>query len=268
MHPRSQLASLGVHAKKRFGQNFLTSPHWSQTLVDTLLEGMTPAAVWEIGPGLGALTEGLTKKSPVAPCVFEIDRNLCAYLRERFPGIDLVEGDFLKWEPREPLDRVLVLGNLPYNVSSPIFFKLLEWKSSILRMVLTFQREFARRLLAKPTTPDYGGTGVVAQTFYELQSLGVIPPGAFYPKPDVDSEAICFEPKADPRVDRTAFLRLVREAFSHRRKMLLKNLSHHYGKDKLLAVFETLGISSKARAEELSPGQFLDLAESLLPSRS
>ncbi|MEZ4749231.1 MAG: 16S rRNA (adenine(1518)-N(6)/adenine(1519)-N(6))-dimethyltransferase RsmA [Bdellovibrionota bacterium] len=266
MHPRSQLASLGVHAKKRFGQNFLTSPHWAQTLVERLLEQKDPVAVWEIGPGLGALTDGLLKRSPVPPRLFEIDRNLCAYLRERFPEIDLVEGDFLKWEPSEPLEKVLVLGNLPYNVSSPIFFKLLDWKESILRMVLTFQREFARRLVAKPMTPDYGGTSVVAQTFYELHSLGVIPPGAFYPKPEVDSEAICFEPKPDPQIDRDAFLKLVRESFSHRRKMLLKNLSHTYGKEKLNAVFEALQISPKARAEELAPAQFLELAEKLLGS--
>ncbi|MCB0418141.1 MAG: ribosomal RNA small subunit methyltransferase A [Bdellovibrionaceae bacterium] len=266
MHPRSQLASLGVHAKKRFGQNFLTSPHWAHTLVDTLLEEMDPVAVWEIGPGLGALTDGLLKKSPVAPRLFEIDRNLCGFLRERFPNVDLVEGDFLKWEPTEALERILVLGNLPYNVSSPIFFKLLDWKGSILRMVLTFQREFARRLVAKPTTPDYGGTSVVAQTFYELHSLGVIPPGAFYPKPEVDSEAICFEPRPDPQIDRDSFLRLVREAFSHRRKMLLKNLGQQYGKDKVLAAFEAMQISPKVRAEELSPPQFLELAERLIPT--
>lgn len=264
MHPRNQLASLGVHAKKRFGQNFLTSPHWAETLVSAVLEGETPSAVWEIGPGLGALTERLLKAGPENFQVFEIDRNLCAYLRERFPELRLNEGDFLKWEATEIPKGLAVLGNLPYNVSSPIFFRLLEWRENIIRMVLTFQREFARRLVAKPMTPDYSGTSVIAQTYFELHSLGVIPPGAFYPVPDVDSEAVVFLPRGGAPVDSTRFQGLVREAFSHRRKMLLNNLGHHYGRESLIPVFDALGLSPKARAEELSPEQFLQLATQLL----
>jgi 16S rRNA (adenine1518-N6/adenine1519-N6)-dimethyltransferase len=262
-HPKSTLDSLGAAARKSLSQNFLSSPHWIEKLTDSILEGEeTLDAVWEVGPGLGALTHRLVDKSPFPIVVFEFDRKFAASLREKLPRIEVVEGDFLKADltPRLVNKRVGFISNLPYHLSSPILFKLTEFQGSFVRLVLTFQREFAERLVGKPRTPAYSGLSVMMQLCFRMESLGIIPPGAFYPKPKVDSQAIRLCPLPLPEgIQIEALRKIVRCAFQHRRKKVASNLSLLYPKAHVETVLTEMKIDRMARPEEISPEGYLKL---------
>jgi 16S rRNA (adenine1518-N6/adenine1519-N6)-dimethyltransferase len=147
-HPKEILLKLQANARKTFSQNFLTSPHWADLLTRRATEMPEAEEIWEIGPGLGALTAQLLEMSTRPVRAFEIDRKLAAYLRETYPRLDLIEGDFLEANIRDiapEKQSIVVISNLPYGLSSPILFKLLEEKHRIRRLVLTFQKEYAER---------------------------------------------------------------------------------------------------------------------------
>lgn len=261
-HPRGILDALGAAARKSLSQNFLLSPHWADKLADHAL-AIPADAVWEIGPGLGALTRPLLARATSPVTLFEYDRKLAAYLRETFPGVDLVEGDVLDQDlaARSVGKRVSVLSNLPYHLSSAILFRLAEMPTPPVQLVLTFQREFAARVVALPRTPSYGAMSVLLQLQFEIQSLGIIPPGAFYPAPDVDSEGLLFRPRAaaiDP-----LFRQLVRGAFQQRRKKLSSNLKRALPGARTEEALEKLGVDSNARPEELPPEQYRQLGLAL-----
>ncbi len=261
-HPKVVLDSLGAAARKSLSQNFLISPHWADKLVRASLE--TPAeAIWEIGPGLGALTRGLLMSAKVPVTVFEFDRKLSEHLRVSFPGIHLVEGDVLKQDlaSHQAGKRVSVLSNLPYHLSSAILFKLAELPSPPVSLVLTFQREFAARVRAFPRTPDYGALSVLLQLQFEIESLGVLPPGAFYPAPDIDSEALRFVPK--PAALPPELRLLVKTAFEQRRKQLPSNLKKKFPGIQVAEILQKLGFSPLARAEELAPADFVALGREM-----
>jgi len=216
---------------------------------------------WEIGPGLGALTGPLLSRVSVPVRAFELDRKLAAYLREKFPRLDLREGDvnYADFAAVSPGRRIAVLSNLPYHLSSPILFKLFEEKARIARMVLTFQKEYAERLVARPRTPDYGALSVMCQLHFSLSSLGVLPPGAFYPVPGVASEAVLFEPKASvPDIQLVG--RVLKAAFRQRRKKLSSNLKQAYPTANAEEALAALGLSPTVRPEELSKEQYVALA--------
>jgi 16S rRNA (adenine1518-N6/adenine1519-N6)-dimethyltransferase len=261
-HPKLILDSLGAAARKSLSQNFLISPHWAEKLVGAAMEA--PAeAIWEIGPGLGALTAVLLKQARVPVTAFEYDRKLSAYLRQTHPELDLVEGDVLD-QDLETLSggrKISVLSNLPYHLSSAILFKLAELPTPPVSLVLTFQREFAARVKAAPRTSDYGALSVVLQLQFHIKSLGVLPPGAFYPAPDVDSEGLQFTP-----VEKTvppALRKLIRAAFQQRRKKLSSNLKSVIPSGQIPEIFSVLGINENARAEELSPQDYWKLGNQL-----
>lgn len=263
MHPKAILDSLGIAARKSLSQNFLTSPHWADKLVDTTLAAPDATEVWEVGPGLGALTTGLLKKAAVPVRAFEYDRALAAHLRREFPKLDLHEGDFLEADLERLLassPRVALLSNVPYHLSSALLFRLLPVREKFPRLVLTFQREFAERLTAKPRTPDYAGLSVVIQTFFDLQPLGILPPGAFFPVPDVDSAAVVLTPRLEATPDAAGFERLVRAAFQHRRKKLTSNVKALLPTDRLTEWLLAHGHDGNARPEELSPAEYQALA--------
>ncbi len=213
--------------------------------------------VWEIGPGLGALTGALLEKSPCPVRIFEVDKKLQQHLSKEFPKAILVAGDFLE-TVKPPQGKIAVISNLPYHISSPILFQLLEFYPSVTRMVLMFQREFAERLRAKPRTKAYGSLSVLMQLHYQIESLGVIPSGAFFPKPEIDSESLLFVPKNTEGLG-TEVAKIIRQAFSQRRKMLVNNLFGH----NILPILEQLQISPKVRPEELTPEQFLAMSRLL-----
>ena len=265
-HPKEILASLQASALRSLSQNFLTSPHWADLLTDTALEPASADEIWEIGPGLGALTARLLEKTTRPVRAFEYDRKLAAYLRTEFPRLELIEGDFLKADlpsiaPQS--QHIVILSNLPYHLSSPVFFRLIETKERWIRLVLTFQREFAERLVGTPRTPAYGALSVLAQLHYEMRSLGVLPPGAFYPTPGVASQALMFEPRPEPPIGMAKVAVVVKAAFAHRRKKLSNNLKEAFPAAPLEGLLEGSGISLHARPEELSKDQYVTLTEVL-----
>jgi 16S rRNA (adenine1518-N6/adenine1519-N6)-dimethyltransferase len=259
-HPKEILAQLEANARKSLSQNFLTSPHWAEKLSKSALEVYSDE-VWEVGPGLGALTKPLLQFTDRPVRLFEYDRKLSQYLREIFPSVPLIEGDFLKAPFLELLSdgkTVSLLSNLPYHLSSPVLFKCVEWKSQMRRLTLTFQREFAERLKANAGDDAYGGLSVMVRLHFDVESLGILPAKAFYPAPSIDSEALVFTPKKNelpPSLEK-----VVRAGFAHRRKKLSRNLKNEYASVDWEGALKNLGFSPDARAEELSPEHFLALA--------
>jgi len=240
-------------ARKRFGQHFL-EPAWVRKVVG-VINPQPDETFIEIGPGRGALTGPLAErvKRVVA---YEIDRDLAASLRATMPGnVEIVEGDFLDAvsPALEPLPSVLrIAGNLPYNVASPIMFQLVDWSRRGLPIsdaTLMLQREVANRLLAEPGSRDYGILTVLIRHRAGVARLLSLPPGAFRPPPKVQSTVVSlrFHEPDPPVADEAAFQRIVKTAFSQRRKML-SNL---------------LPVDLRRRAETLSIADYADLAKLL-----
>ncbi len=266
MHPKATLESLGIRARKSLSQNFLTSPHWAEKLVAKALEGKDSTEVWEIGPGLGALTSVLLQQSKLPVRAFEYDRALSAYLRVTFPQLDLTEGDFLDVDLAAKLTagmKVSLLSNVPYHLSSPLLFGFIPYRHFFTQFVMTFQREFAERLSAKPRTSHYAGLTVMVQTFFSVESVGILPPGAFYPVPDVDSQALLLIPRPEAPKNFPAFEKLIRAAFAHRRKKLSSNLKALFPGHDIEKMIVDLGHPPLARPEELSREQYLRLGQLL-----
>ncbi len=199
--------------------------------------------------------------------VFEFDRKLSAYLRETYPDLNVNEGDFLRFDflPLLPKGKVALLSNLPYHLSSVILFRLLEHAPRWSRLVLTFQKEFAERLIAKPRTKAYGSLSVITQLSFKTESLGVLPKGAFFPAPEVDSEAVIFEPILGTEAPPPELSEIVKAAFAHRRKKLSRNLEVMIPRESISNALESFEISDNARSEELPPATFLELTRIWLP---
>jgi len=270
MNPKAILSQLNLRARKRTSQNFLTSPHWAEKLTDLVLEN-NPEAVWEIGPGLGAITSVLVKKNAPNLTVFEIDVKLIDYLKTEFPGLHIIEGDFLKADFEALLSddkKINLLSNLPYHISSPIFFKLLDHRASFGRLVLTFQKEFADRLIAKHRTPDYGATTVLAQMAFEIENLGLLAPTCFFPKPEVASRALLFTPRLSLPVEWKTFRLLVKQAYLYRRKKMFKNLQREFSTTPWEKIFGELGLSENTRAEELDLETFVRLSQAFAKNKT
>lgn len=266
MHPKATLESLGIRARKSLSQNFLTSPHWAEKLVGKALEATDATEVWEVGPGLGALTSVLLAQAKVPVRAFEYDRALSEYLRVTYPALELHQGDFLEQDLEKLLaasPRVSLLSNVPYHLSSALIFRFLPFRHQFSRFVMTFAREFAERLSAKPRTSQYAGLTVMVQTFFMVESIGILPPGAFYPVPDVDSQALLLLPRADAPTDVAFFEKMVRAAFAHRRKKLSSNLKSVYPGRNVEQKLAELGHTPLARPEELSREDYGRLAQLL-----
>jgi 16S rRNA (adenine1518-N6/adenine1519-N6)-dimethyltransferase len=254
--------------RKRFGQHFL-EPAW----VDKVLRAINPGAgdaFLEIGPGAGALTLKLAPRVAHLTAV-EIDRDLIAELTPRLPGnVSLIAGDILEVDLRSimalhpsplPIDGIRVAGNLPFNVSSPIVFRLLDLQSE--RMVkdatLMLQREVADRILAKPGSAEYGVLSVLVQWKASVTRLLILPPGAFRPPPAVTSALIrlAFRPPEIAVLDPAAFEALVRSIFTQRRKTLSNALAR-FAKGTSLSAPEAL---RRARIDPTRRPQTLQLVE-------
>lgn len=232
----------------------------------------TPQNLIEIGPGLGSLTESLIElKVPFQ--VIELDKTFSEYWRGR--GIKLTEADALKvdWKTLNLEAGTLLVSNLPYQISSSLVIERSMEPAGVAQMILMFQKEVAQRLLAKKSTDAYGLLTVIAQTFWNMANLIEVSPREFYPAPNVVSRVVTFEwanrslPSGGTPQD---FLKLVKAAFAHRRKLMMKNLVSGWGGldgEAWAKVFEATGLLPTARAEELDPPTFLRLYENALKAR-
>jgi len=266
---REVLTRRDIQLTKSLGQNFLHDANQLQKIVEAA-ELSNADMVLEIGPGLGPLTELLLENAGKVLAI-EMDVRLVEFLRERFASaknLNLLHDDaleFLRREPRDWSDWKLV-ANLPYSVASPILVELAQSPKRPERMVTTLQLEVAQRLMARADDDDYGVLTLLVQLDYEPCGSFKIPADCFFPAPNVDSMCVILQRRARPLLadgQRAAFVKIVKRAFSQRRKMMLKLLKQDWAVDKLAAAFAELKILPQERAEKLSLEQFVVLTKKL-----
>ncbi|MBL0168361.1 MAG: 16S rRNA (adenine(1518)-N(6)/adenine(1519)-N(6))-dimethyltransferase RsmA [Propionivibrio sp.] len=253
-------------ARKRFGQNFLIDQQVIADIVNAVASRRTDCVV-EIGPGLGALTDPLLKRLDHLH-VIEIDRDIIVRLQQRYSPDKLTihQGDALSFDfaalnPGSAAG-LHVVGNLPYNISTPLLFHLAGFASHVFEMHFMLQKEVVERMVARPGTSDFGRLSVMLQYRFVMDWLLDVPPQSFDPVPKVDSALVRLIPRAPEDLsarDETRFAALVSAAFAQRRKMLRNNLKGILSE----AGFEQLGIAPTARAEELSVEDYIRIANAL-----
>jgi 16S rRNA (adenine1518-N6/adenine1519-N6)-dimethyltransferase len=276
---RALLDERGLGMRKKFGQNFLINPNTRRKLVEAL--ELTPGdRVWEIGPGLGAMTRELLEHG-AGVRAFEIDPGFAGFLREEFGGnqdFSLVQGDVLKtWKGEEPVP--FLLGNLPYNIAAVLLGDLIEGHRFFKRMVITVQKEVGKRMAARPGEADYSSFSVLIGGMYTVKPIMTIGPSSFYPSPRIDSQGL----RLDIRDEFAAwkkgqgtpfpplFYPLVRRLFSSRRKTVKNTLYAFVAscggvddpKAAAIAALEQCGIRGEERPENLDIPQFRALAQEL-----
>lgn len=247
--------------KKRFGQHFLTDRHYLDRIVAAIAPRREDHMV-EIGPGTGLLTDELARAVDHLHVV-EIDRELAAGLRSRFPEarVSVHQADALEFDFGSLPAPLRVVGNLPYNVSTPILFRIASIADRIIDCTFMLQKEVVDRMVARPATADYGRLSVMLQYRFAMHALLRVPPGAFTPPPKVDSAVVRMQPLEAQRRrarDEDLFGRLVRAAFSQRRKTL-RNAVRAVADD---AAFDAAGIDPSRRGETLSVDEFISLSDS------
>ena len=251
-------------ARKRFGQHFLADP----AVLDAIVGAIDPRpgeALVEIGPGLGALTEPLRARAG-ALTVIELDRDLAARLRGT-PGLDVVEADVLTVDFTALAARLgqplRVVGNLPYNISTPILFHLLGQVAAVRDQHFMLQQEVVDRMVATPSTKAYGRLSVMLQWRYHMEQVVQVPPEAFEPPPRVDSAVVRMLPWPTPAaLDPARLEQLVAVAFSQRRKLLRHTLGRWLEQQEAAPSFDL-----QRRAEEVPVSEYLALAQALGPAR-
>lgn len=271
---RDTLAQHGLRPQRRFGQNFLCDMGVVRRIVDRARVG-PDAVVLEIGPGLGALTDTLAAEVSRLYLV-EVDRGLAARLAERHAGnprVVLVEGDVLELPLGEIVAEsgVTVVANLPYNISTPILFRLLALRARFPRAVVMLQREVAQRLASKPGSKDWGVLSVLVQTWADVAVAFGVSRRSFVPQPKVESAVVDVRWRETPREDigdPERYRALVRAAFGQRRKTLRNALgalatARGFDAGGLTAAFASAGIDPGRRAEELDLAEFARLARAL-----
>jgi 16S rRNA (adenine1518-N6/adenine1519-N6)-dimethyltransferase len=265
---RTTLQEIRVSPVKTLGQNFLHDQNLGHWIINQA-EIIPDDYVVEIGPGLGALTKLALEKGANVLAI-EKDGRLANFLRERLshPRLEVLNTDALKFDPRVLFSRrrVKLLGNLPYNISSALLLKFLEYPSPISLWLFMLQKETARRLSALPSTHDYGSLTLHVQLRHRVQYLRTIPATVFFPKPEVDSALVQIlprEPLELPARDDELLTKLIRSGFSQRRKQLRKLLGMRVIDWDQAA--STLSFDPKARAENLSLLQWIGLANYTAP---
>ena len=255
-------------ARKRFGQHFLTDGG----IIDAIVDAIAPVAgqpMVEIGPGLAALTQPLVERLGHLS-VIELDRDLALRLREH-PQLSVVESDVLKVDFRAlahqmldkataaPLRKIRVVGNLPYNISTPILFHLLAQVDVIEDQHFMLQKEVIYRMVAQPSTSDYSRLSVMLQWRYDMANVLFVPPKSFDPPPRVDSAVVRMVPLAQPPdVDVKTLETLVQVAFSQRRKILRNTLGKWLDEKGFGGTFDV-----QRRAEEVPVAEFVALAQAV-----
>lgn len=263
-HPISQ--AHGHKARKRFGQNFLHDQHVIGKIIKAIHPKASDALV-EIGPGMGALTEPILEACGKLDVV-ELDRDLIPILRTKFfnyPHFRIHEGDALKFDFRtllQPNQRLRIVGNLPYNISTPLIFHFLAHHEIVQDMHFMLQKEVVERLAATPGSGDYGRLSIMAQYYCKVEPLFIVGPGSFNPPPKVDSAIVRLSPYVSlpyPAKDVKMLERVVREAFNMRRKTLRNTLKNLMTSEQI----EALDIDSGLRPENLSLQDYVRIANAL-----
>lgn len=246
--------------RKRFGQHFLRDRRVLARIVDVIAPAVDDVLV-EIGPGEGALTRALLERVARLEAI-EIDRDLAARLEAQFSPERLTvhRGDALRFDFAALPSGVRLVGNLPYNVSTPLLFHLAGYAERVRDMHFMLQREVVERMVARHSTPAYGRLSVALQTRFRMEKLFNVPPSAFRPPPTVESAVVRLIPLAPeerPQMDWDVFARTVAGAFSARRKRLSNALPL------AAAEFEALGLDPALRPENLSPQDYVRIAQRL-----
>ncbi len=245
--------------RKRFGQNFLTD----QNVLSEIIRVIAPAAgdtMVEIGPGQGAMTALLLAHLSRLQVV-ELDRDLVAMLQKKFSPDKLIihSGDALQFDfgALQPAQgKLRIVGNLPYNISSPLLFHLTQYAQQVEDQHFMLQKEVVQRMVAPPGGKDYGRLSVMLQWRYKMEMLFIVPPTAFDPPPKVDSAIVRMRPIASPLACEQARLeQVVTQAFSQRRKVIRNSLSSLFTEQQLIAA----GIDPQARPETISLEQYVAL---------
>ena len=247
-------------ARKRFGQNFLHDPHIIERIVDAI-DPQPGQTIVEIGPGQAALTRALIERAGHITAI-EIDRDLAAWLRGQFDPVrlQLFEADALAFDWSMLPGPLRIVGNLPYNISSPLLFALVPIADRVIDQHFMLQKEVVERMVALPGSRTYGRLSVMLQFRYRMTRLFDVPRGAFRPAPQVTSSIVRMQPlpaEQIPSVEHGAFARVVTAAFGQRRKTLRNALS-------ALMTAETIasaGVDPQARAEVLAVADFVRLTK-------
>lgn len=262
------LEQYNLHAKKAFGQNFLIDSNIINKIVDSA--DVLSSGVIEIGPGLGAMTEVLTQKAKKV-LAYEIDNDMVEILQNNIKAnnFKILNVDFLKADLNKDLeffddcDRVVVVSNLPYYITTPIIFKLLASETRITEFYFMVQKEVAQRFTGKPNTKDYNSLSVLIQYRTNAKILFNVPRTCFHPAPDVESAIIkLVKVKRDYDIaNEEKFISFVQNLFALRRKTIVNNLSSKYSfsKEQISNVLIEEGFSDKARAEELDLSEIVKL---------
>jgi len=278
---REILNKFGFSFKKSLGQNFLIDTNILNRIVDHAQLTGKSAAI-EIGPGIGALTEQLARRSEKV-VAFEIDQRLLPILEDTlspYPNVKIIHSDVLKADVRAVIETefagiedVMVVANLPYYVTTPILMKLLEEELPIRGIVCMLQKEVADRISAKPGTKDYGSLSIAVQYYTKAETVMIVPKTVFMPQPKVDSAVIRLtlhdQPPVDV-VDEAFFFFVTKSSFAQRRKTILNNLTSQLPegkqkKEQIQAALKEAGIEESRRGETLAIEEFARLSDALHP---
>ncbi len=267
----------GFEFKKNFGQNFLTSP----SVLDDICDAASGSdGIIEIGPGFGVLTKALSERFEKVVAI-EIDNRLPEVLNYTLGGaenVKIINGDCMKINLAKLIDdefgekSVSVAANLPYYITTPILTMLLESGLKLEKIVVMVQKEVALRLTAKPSTHDYGAISVFCDYYADTEIVTNVPKGCFVPQPKVDSAVVALTPRIDESFsvsDEKMFFKVVRAAFSQRRKTLLNCLSSAFpiGKSDLSEILLGVGVEPSRRGETLSKHEFALIADKIIEFR-
>lgn len=267
-----------LHAKKKFGQNFLTD----QNILSQIVNGAqitNDTLVIEIGPGLGSLTELLCKEAGFVLC-YEIDSELIPILKDNlkeFDNYEVINKDILDVDINKDINKyiknfknVYLVANLPYYITTPIILGLLSQTNKITRYVMMMQQEVADRICGKPKTKDYNALSIAIAYRAQATKIIKVPRTVFIPAPNVDSAVVRLDLYEEPLYqanDEKHFFDFIRECFSQRRKTLINNLSNKYSKDLVLKMLDNNNIKPTVRAEELTIEDFIKLSNYLVVNK-
>ena len=276
---KAMLAKYGLGANKKLGQHYLVDTHVLDKIL-AVAELSPECAVLEIGPGLGALTQALAGKAGHV-CAVEIDMQLAEALSDFFantPNVRIYQGDILKTNLNDILlpykgSNIKAVANLPYYISSPAIFKLLESEIKFTSITVMVQKEVAGRMAAKPNNKDYGALTLAINYHADIYLAANVPPNCFMPRPNVDSAIVHLTPYYKPPVkaDKDLLFYLIKKAFGQRRKTLVNALSaagnipyvYSFTKGQITAAINKTGLLENVRGEMLSLHDFSNLAELL-----
>jgi 16S rRNA (adenine1518-N6/adenine1519-N6)-dimethyltransferase len=258
---KARLAELEIRPNKKLGQNFLISESVIKRIIDSVALAQ-PSALVEVGPGLGALTDSLLKLGPPVTLI-ELDRTLAEYWSARYAA-QVVRADALQidWRELELPEQTCLVSNLPYQISSSLVIERSLGPPQISQMVLMFQKEVAQRLQSQPDQKSYGLLSVMAQTFWQMQTVVDAAPAAFYPAPQVASRVLSFVRRSSPVVDKVGYLAFVKAGFALRRKQVKKaliayaHMKWQRSETETLAAFDEVGVGHLQRAENITVEQW------------